>query len=303
MERLLNFSDLAVLKDTARIYGQHGDDYIVCSTSHLLDNHASSEPVRLAGMGLGLCLLREGEINCEIDHKTYHVKAPAMLSVVSKSVFRNFGHVHGVVDCLFVSPRFIHDLNIDLSAINLHDMIDNPPKTVTEDLTEAEIEVFASYFKLLYRNAVDGNEVAFSKNIGRSVMQGLFYQILQYNNSRSAKPSAPKDEGVQARQIGYVHEFMRQLQLHHKIHRSIQFYADRMCISPKYLSHIIKEATGKSASEWIAEFVVMEAKNMLRYSHKNIQQVAYELNFSTQSSFGKYFKHVTGLSPTEFQKT
>ncbi|MDE7376005.1 MAG: helix-turn-helix domain-containing protein [Muribaculaceae bacterium] len=303
MDHLLNFSDLAALKDYARAYGQHGDDYIVCSTSHLLDNYASTEPVRLAGLGLGLCLLREGEIKCEIDLKTYHVKAPAMLSVVSKSVFRNFGHGHGIFDCLFVSPRFIHDLNIDLSAINLHDMIDNPPRTVTDDLTQAEIEVFESYFRLLYRNAVDDNEVAFSKNIGRSVMQALFYQILQYNNSRSTKPSAAKDDGTQARQIAYVHEFMRLLQLHHKIQRSIQFYAERMYISPKYLSHIIKEATGKSASEWIAEFVVMEAKNMLRYSHKNIQQVAYELNFTTQSSFGKYFKHVTGMSPTEFQKT
>lgn len=303
MDRLLNFSDLAVLKENSRLYGRHGDDYIVCTTSHLLDNYTSTEPVRLAGLGLGLCMLREGEIQCEIDLKSYHIKAPAILSVVSKTVFRNQGHGHGIVDCLFVSPRFIHDLNIDLSAINLHDMIDNPPRTVSEDITEADLEVFGSYFRLLYRNAVDDNEVAFSKNIGRSVMQALFYQMLQYNNSRSTKPSAPKDEGLQTRQISYVHEFMRLLQLHHKIHRSIQFYADHMCISSKYLSHIIKEATGRSASEWIAEFVVMEAKNMLRYSHKNIQQVAYELNFTTQSSFGKYFKHVTGLSPTEFQKT
>lgn len=301
MERLLNFSDLAAFKDAARLYGQHGEDYIVCTTSRLLCNYAATEPVRL--VGFGLCLLREGEIVCEIDLKSYHVKGPAVLSVGGKSVFRNQGVAHGTVDCIFVSPRFIHDLNIDLSAINLHDMIDNPPQAVVENISEADIEMYDGYFRLLYRNAVDGNEVAFSKNIGRSLVQALFYQMLQFNNSHSPKSSAPKDEASQTRQIGYVHEFMRLLQIHHKIHRSIQFYADRMCISPKYLSHIIKEATGRSASEWIAEFVVMEAKNMLRYSQKNIQQVAYELNFTTQSSFGKYFKHITGLSPTEFQKT
>ena len=81
------------------------------------------------------------------------------------------------------------------------------------------------------------------------------------------------------------------------------FYASKLFISPKYLSLIVKETTGKSAARWIDEFVLMEAKNMLRYSGKNIQQVAYALNFSNQSSFGKYFKHLTGMSPTEYQKS
>ncbi|MDE7032691.1 MAG: helix-turn-helix domain-containing protein, partial [Muribaculaceae bacterium] len=53
----------------------------------------------------------------------------------------------------------------------------------------------------------------------------------------------------------------------------------------------------------IDDRVIMEARNLLRYSGKNIQQVAYMLNFSNQSSFGKYFKHLTGMSPTEYQKS
>lgn len=96
---------------------------------------------------------------------------------------------------------------------------------------------------------------------------------------------------------------MNLVQLHHTHERSIAFYADKLFISPKYLSHIIKEATGRSAAAWIDEFVILEAKNMLRFSNKNIQQVAYALNFNTQSSFGKYFKHITGMSPTEYQKS
>ena len=63
------------------------------------------------------------------------------------------------------------------------------------------------------------------------------------------------------------------------------------------------KATGRSAAAWIDECVILEAKNLLRFSGKNIQQIAYELNFSNQSSFGKYFKHLTGMSPSEFQKT
>ena len=83
----------------------------------------------------------------------------------------------------------------------------------------------------------------------------------------------------------------------------MSFYADKLCISPKYLSLLVKETTGKSAARWIDEFVLMEAKNLLRFSGKNVQQVAYALNFTNQSSFGKYFKHMTGQSPTEYQKS
>lgn len=301
MERQLQFADLAGIRDASSLYGQHGDDYIVCVTDKLLGELSIYDTVRPCG--LCLCLLREGEIQCEIDLKPYRIVAPAVISLAGKSVFRNERRSRCLIQCLFVSPRFLHDLSIDLNAINLHKMIETPPLPVAANLSEAEIETFDSYFKLLYRNAVDDNDAAFSKNIGRSIMQALLYQMLQFNIRNTEPRKSHRNEGPQNRQISYVQEFMRLLQLHHKIHRSISFYAERMCISPKYLSHIIKEATGRSASEWIAEFVVMEAKNMLRYSHKNIQQVAYELNFTTQSSFGKYFKHVTGLSPTDFQKS
>lgn len=301
MERIINLSDLEPLKKHATAYGQHGEDYIVCRTSRLFEDIGIEGPVRI--VGLSLCLLRKGEITCEIDFKQFRVTAPALISYGGKFVFHNTSVEQIEADCLFVSPQCMHDLSIDLSVIDLHDMIDKPPEPVTSSISDGDIEVFSNYFRLLYRNAVDGNEIAFSKNIARSILQALFYQLLQFHSKSYPRTSAHKDEGSQARQVSYVHDFMRLLQIHHKIHRSIAFYAEQLCISPKYLSHIIKEATGRSATEWIAEFVVMEAKNMLRYSHKNIQQVAYELNFTTQSSFGKYFKHVTGMSPTEFQKS
>ena len=105
-----------------------------------------------------------------------------------------------------------------------------------------------------------------------------------------------------SRRSSYVHDFMRLVHLHYTRERSVNFYASQLFISPKYLSLLVKEATGRSAARWIDHFVITEAKNLLRFSGKNVQQVAYALNFSNQSSFGKYFKHLTGMSPTEYQK-
>lgn len=79
------------------------------------------------------------------------------------------------------------------------------------------------------------------------------------------------------------------------------FYADQLHITPKYLSSVIKEVSGRSAVEWIDRYVILEAKALLRYSGLSIQEIAYELNFSTQSFFGKYFKHHTGMSPSEYK--
>lgn len=88
-------------------------------------------------------------------------------------------------------------------------------------------------------------------------------------------------------------EFMRE--------RSIKYYADKMCISPKYLGVIVKDVSGQNANTIIDHCVISEAKNLLKYSEMSIQQVSQHLNFSNQSFFGKYFKKHTGLSPMEFR--
>lgn len=64
---------------------------------------------------------------------------------------------------------------------------------------------------------------------------------------------------------------------------------------------IRKSYSGKAALDWINEFVVLEAKMMLRYTEMTVQEVAYALNFPTQSAFGKYFKQQEGGSPKQYR--
>ena len=129
-------------------------------------------------------------------------------------------------------------------------------------------------------------------------MAAAAYQIMAFGEAENIDDN---DQKPHSRKLSYVKTFLRLVRANHRKERSIGFYADKMFISPKYLSLIIKESTGRSAAEWIDQYVIQEAKNLLRYSGKNVQQVAYELNFTNQSSFGKYFKHLTGMSPTQFQ--
>ena len=73
-------------------------------------------------------------------------------------------------------------------------------------------------------------------------------------------------------------------------------------LTPKYLSSAVKEVSGKTAARWIDEAVIPEAKTLLKYSGMSIQEIAYHLNFSTQSFFGKYFKLHTGTSPSRYKR-
>ena len=84
--------------------------------------------------------------------------------------------------------------------------------------------------------------------------------------------------------------------------RNVNYYTKKQHISPRYFSSIIKEKSGSSASYWIVQMVITEAKQLLESSNLSIKEVAAQLNFPTQSFFGKYFKQYVGMSPKEYRK-
>ncbi|MEG2366256.1 MAG: AraC family transcriptional regulator, partial [Alistipes sp.] len=99
----------------------------------------------------------------------------------------------------------------------------------------------------------------------------------------------------------YFKQFMLLLADHYKQERSVTFYARQMCITPKYLTTLIKRLSGKSVSGWIDDYVMLEAKTLLKYSTMGIQEISYYLNFPNQSFFGSYFKRNAGMSPSQYK--
>ena len=85
--------------------------------------------------------------------------------------------------------------------------------------------------------------------------------------------------------------------------RSVAFYAERMCMTPKYLSTLVKDASGKTATEWIDAFLLLEAENLLIYSELTVKEIGYRLHFQSIPSFHKFFKKQTGMTPNEYRNT
>ena len=79
------------------------------------------------------------------------------------------------------------------------------------------------------------------------------------------------------------------------------FYADKLFITPKYLSATLRSVTGKKAGQLIDDYVLLQAKMMLKSTNMTVQQISEELSFANQSFFARYFKHLTGISPTQYR--
>lgn len=98
-------------------------------------------------------------------------------------------------------------------------------------------------------------------------------------------------------------KFLRVLAANFREHRDLQFYADELHLSKKYFSVLIKNETGRTASEWIEEFIILEATKLLATTDYTIQEVSIAMNFANQSFFGKFFKRMTGMSPKAYRKS
>lgn len=84
--------------------------------------------------------------------------------------------------------------------------------------------------------------------------------------------------------------------------QSVTFYASNLCITPKYLCAVVKQASGKTPSEWINEETVKHIENMLCYTQMSIKEIACELEFPNLSFFGKFFKAQKGMSPKHYRE-
>jgi AraC-like DNA-binding protein len=130
-----------------------------------------------------------------------------------------------------------------------------------------------------------------------SLFAAMFHYVMgilqQHSNNGTNNVSNRTDE--------LFNRFLDLLREHCSTERSVEFYAQKMGITPKYLSLILKKKSGRNASKLIDEAVVYEAKRLLKYSGLSINEIATKLNFASQSFFGKYFKQRVGVSPSRYK--
>lgn len=180
---------------------------------------------------------------------------------------------------------------IDLDTVfSLSSYIAKHPHT---QLSLDETQVMTQYLNLL-KSRYEANAQAI---IIRFILSAF---TLELNRIFTAREKS--DRSKISRQEDILWKFLTLLKQYHKEERTVNFYADKMCISPKHLSSVIKQMSHKTAHEIIADFVTMTAKRLLKTTTMSIQEISDELNFANQSFFGKFFKQNTGQPPSAYRR-
>lgn len=265
MENYLTLNNLCKLDAFATTFSRLEDKYMVARLKGIARPLEPLEkPMRMSCMTIMLC--RRGSMDVELNMIPYHVKSNSLLVIPPRMLIKTPGNDLSRLDLyvLFVSQEFLLDVNIDLNTINIRSLIEKqtPVLTVNDEDTNKLIK----FIDLLDLNARETESTVFTTNVARSLLAGTFYELLSINFKRISK--LPDENASTPRRSTYVHDFMRLVHLNYTQQRSLSFYAEQLYITPKYLTLLVKEATGRSATQWINDFVITEAKNLLRFSGK-----------------------------------
>ena len=265
-------------------------DFIISDDKNI---HLSKFPLKIADFVFGIC--HSGTADIEIDMRCHTIEAKTFMIILPKQIISFISKSKDFSAKYVVVP---HDFfnNTQISIPHMLPLFLHVRETPCTKLTGRELAELSEYLMLLQRKTQARNNM-YHQNILFHLILALIYESVNifknYLNNSPVKKS---------RKEGIFSAFSKLVAQHYMTERNIIFYADKMCLTPKYLSNLIKEISGKFAGEWIDDYVILEAKVLLRSTDMTILQISETLNFVTQSRFGTYFKKHVGITPGEFRK-
>lgn len=174
-------------------------------------------------------------------------------------------------------------------------------------LPEYSLEECMKLYRLMKDRLLHHTEDALQNEILRGYLQAIVLNVYsQYlmahekNEAEGKKQDEFQKKGF--RQHELFNKFMALLQKDYTRERNIKYYANELCVTPRYLSRVIHDVSGLFASDHIDHFVIEEAKQLIRSKKYTISQVSDMLNFTSQSFFGRYFKKFTGYTPKQYEE-
>jgi len=279
-----------------------GDDFVISRQQNLSNISAFQYPFRINCFMAVFCF--SGNISCNLNMRDYTLTDGMLMLITPGNIVRitspdlQQALSNARFTFIAVSSEYISNTDIDFNTYYSEALaLMNTPCI---KVTSAESKLLMRYIDLIY--SISGMTVKYLRESVGAIISSIFYQFASYvdnyMNNDSVKADVRSDSSRRRRMF---ESFMILVKDNHLSQRMMGFYADKLCVTPKYLSKIVKDVSGRSAPEWIDEFVIMSAKSMLKYSGMTIKEISLELNFPNQSFFSKFFKSKTGLTPNEYR--
>ena len=249
-------------------------------------------PMRVDAAVFAICL--KGHIRIGINLEEYIISQSQLIFSLPGQILQDFGSSEDLSGIfVIVSRKFMEEILLHIQDI-LPAFFYIKQHPVTE-LNAEELACIREYHAFLW-DKVRVKDKPYRKEIALSLLLAMFHEICCiFKNHKTTVVKRNRQEELFA-------AFVQLLTLSFQQERAVKYYADKLCMTPKYLSLSVKKVSDYTAGEWIDQYVILEAKALLSSSALSIQEIADRLNFANQSFFGKYFKQHVGVSPTEYRK-
>lgn len=270
---------------------EQGDDFFIMDLEYQpLEETTLVYPCRFEGVIVLYCLAGDFDLTVGIDSfrvctDNFGIALPGDIITFSKIASDGVSKVR----IMAVSNKLLQEMEFDLSRAN----IIFRPRIIKANL---QYKVMIHHFRNLFRSIIVAEHNESTKSLGYLLramnieIAHLWAHLVEAPEHKSERNSSTADA------------FVALVAEHHATHRDVAFYALQMRLTPKYLSALIRSTTGRTVGEWIASYIILEAKHYLKHTNLQVKEIAYLLHFNTQMDFYRYFQRHTGLTPRDYRK-
>ena len=253
----------------------------------------TAQPRRMTFILVALCT--EGGAQFTIDTQRHDVQKNDIIIISDRHVIDNYlasEDAKGLA--MMMSVNFFYEVVNDVRDVSLLFLFSRNHPVVS--LNENEVQTFKEYFFFLKKKIAETSN-HFRRDLVRTMVLAMFYdlsnviyRVQQVENKRQTRADSIFTQFIKLVEDNYKHE------------RRVSWYAEQLCITPKYLSETVKTVSKNTPNEWIDKYVTLEARVLLKTSTMTIKEISDELHFPNQSFLGKFFKEHVGMSPSAYRR-
>jgi len=262
---------------------------------HLQENVSLDKSYKMSDT-FAIIVVYKGDFTIKIDGRPHSLSRGAIACIPpgkTLNLYLKDQEIDGYM--MTFSPLFFELLQIPVSVSKDKLMINSELDPIENTLNRID-QIFS-----LIKDGLSNSDDLFRKEKLLNLVAVFYIEILNaYAQSNPIAKKLCKSDGLNWKNK-ICKDFFVLVKQYSREERQLKFYADKLCVSPKHLSFLIKNATGLPANKWITDAVIHDAKHLLQNSGNSVKEIAYILNFSNQSFFGKYFKREVGISPSDYQ--
>lgn len=275
-----------------------GDDFFITRLQEKPQYAYLQYPFRVDCYIAAYCV--EGSVNCSVNLTDYHLTTGTLLLITPGNILRisqpDELDRNLRVTLICVSASYISNIGINPSKVLVEavEVLRDPCIHLSDD----EAEMLHKYVNLALD--ITKTDSQFVKESIGGLVSSVFYQFAGFLANSKRREDMEKPVRT-TRQRQMLEQFMKLAINDHAREHLVGYYADKMCVTPKYLSKIVKETSGRSVPDWLSELLILDAKNMLRHTDMTIKEISARLYFPSQSFFFRFFKNHTGQTPTQYR--